>query len=223
MSQVPLADVQAALVRVFHRWGQPRCIRVDNGLPFGEPGSDIVPVLALWLIGLGIDVLWNRVRQPTDNAKVERMQGVTSAWAEPGQCVNAKVLEAHLEEVARIQRSLYRCRRLGGRRRAEVYPGLLSGGRRYDAGGLDLDRVFAFLAQGTWVRKVSKAGQVNFYDQRWQVGAAYRRQYVCIGLDLPSRSWIVSDEQGREITRIDASFIAGLIQQLSRCLGTEGG
>jgi transposase InsO family protein len=60
---------------MFHQWGQPQCLRVDNGLPFGDPGSDLVPVLSLWLIGLGIDVLWNRPYQATDNAKVERMQG----------------------------------------------------------------------------------------------------------------------------------------------------
>ena len=62
ISQVPLKAVQTALISVFKQWGQPQAIKVDNGRPFGDPGSDLVPVMALWLIGLGIDVVWRAAR-----------------------------------------------------------------------------------------------------------------------------------------------------------------
>lgn len=215
--------VQQALAHVFTRWGRPQVLRVDNGRPLGEPGSDIIPVMALWLIGKGIDLIWNRPRQPTDNAKVERMQGVTARWAEPWQCADRRVLEAHLEQAASIQRSLYRVRRLKGQTRAAAYPALLMGGPPYDREGFDLDRVLSFLAQGTWVRKVSKVGQIDFYGQRWYVGGAYRRQRVTLQLDLPRRQWRVCDEAGKEIKRFDGSFLSeAAICELSLSQRTDG-
>ena len=223
ISQVPLKLVQTALIAVFQQWGQPQAIKVDNGRPFGDPGSDLVPVMALWLIGLGVDVIWNRPRQPTDNAKVERMQGVTANWAEPEQCADRAMLQRHLDQATHIQRSRYRCRRLKGQTRAEAYPALLSGGVAYAAEAFELRRVLRFLAQGSWVRKVSKVGQIDFYGQRWQAGAAYRRQQVCLALDPSSQHWVVSDEEGHEIKRFAADFIsASTIWALSLCQGTEG-
>ena len=180
--------------------------------------------MALWLIGKGIDVLWNRARQPTDNAKVERMQSVTACWAEPGACATHEVLAAHLEQAAYLQRSRYRVRSLKGRTRDVAYPNLLAGGRRYDAEGFDLDRVLDFLAQGTWVRKVSKVGQIDFYGQRWQVGASYRRQRVWLRLDRETRQWLVSAEDGQTIKRFDGSFLSvAAICSLSLSQKTEGG
>ncbi|HET6568386.1 MAG TPA: hypothetical protein VFG50_10510 [Rhodothermales bacterium] len=196
---------------------------MDNGRPFGDPGSDIIPVIALWLVGLGIDVLRNRPCQPRDNAKVERMQGVTASWAEPARCADAQILQEHLDQAIHIQRSKYQCRRLGGHTRAEVYPDLFSGGSPYAGEAFDLRRVFCFLAQGTWVRKVSGEGQVAFYNQRWQVGRAYRRQHVNIRLEAESWRWIVSDEQGHEIKRFDSGFIAAAIERLSLRQRTNDG
>lgn len=199
--------MQQALIDLFRRWGQPQCIRVDNGLPFAEPGSDVIPVLALWLIGLGVEVLWNRPRQPTDNAKVERMQAVTAHWAEPRQCASREVLQQHLDAAAELQRCHYRVRRLCGRTRSEAYAGLLAGGRPYQEATFDLERVLHFLAQGQWVRKVGQTGQIDFYGQRWSVGRRYRRQRVSLRLDLDERCWVVRDEEGREIKRLSASFL----------------
>lgn len=59
---------------------------MDNGHPFGDPKLESVPVLALWLIAYGVPVIWNRPRKPTDNAKVERMQGTSGRWVEPEKC-----------------------------------------------------------------------------------------------------------------------------------------
>lgn len=110
---------RCAALRRAPRWGQ--CLRVDNGRPFAVPGADVIPLLALWLIGLGVDVLWNRPRQPPDTAKLERMQGLTANWAEPQQCASLEVLQQHLDAAAELQRSRYRVRRLGGRTRSEAW------------------------------------------------------------------------------------------------------
>lgn len=206
---MPLAEVRDALERVLIRWGCPGHIKVDNGRPLGDPGSDLPPVLALWLIGLGVGLIWNRPGQPTDNAKVERMQAVTAAWSEPRQCADAEVLGAHLDHAAYLQRSRYRVRRLRHRTREAAFPDLLSGGRRYEAAGFDVGRVLAFLGGGTWVRRVSKRGQVHFYGQRWFLGACHRRRRVWIRLDLATRQWVALDEAGVELKRFGSSFLSG--------------
>ena len=54
-------------------------IKVDNGYPFAEPGQDTVPPLALWLIGLGIEMIWNRAFRPTDNAHPQ-LRGYCYSW-----------------------------------------------------------------------------------------------------------------------------------------------
>ena len=64
--------MQQTMKQIFEQWGLPSYIRVDNGKPFGDPQRCSIPELGLWLIGLGIEVVWNRPRTPKDNATVER-------------------------------------------------------------------------------------------------------------------------------------------------------
>ena len=78
INEVDPVAVQKVLQQSFEQWGLPKSIKVDNGKPFGDPQRSSVPVLALWLIGLGVEVIWNPPRSPRANAKVERMQGTTS-------------------------------------------------------------------------------------------------------------------------------------------------
>src|SRR3954468_7857520 len=80
ISEVQVSTVQQMMEQSFEQWGLPTHIRVDNGKPFGDPQRCSIPELALWLTGLGIEVIWNRPRTPKDNAKVERMQATTSRW-----------------------------------------------------------------------------------------------------------------------------------------------
>ena len=104
INQVDLLAVRDALICIFKRWGLPMAMKVDNGAPFGDPLRKSIPVLGLWLIALDIEMIWNRPSQPTDNAKVERMQGTSGRWAEADRCNNLLQLEDRLADVAQIQR-----------------------------------------------------------------------------------------------------------------------
>ena len=201
--------MQTALIDIFRQWGQPEAIKVDNGRPFGDPASDLIPVMSLWLVGLDITVIWNRRHQPTDNAKVERTQAVTAAWAEPEQCRDLAELQQRLNAAAETQRTRYRCDRLKHKTRVEAYPALLSPGRAYQPEHFDTQQVVNFLAEGRWTRTVSKVGQLEFYCQRWHLGASYRRQRVEIRLEAVQRQWIVSSaETHQEIARFSAAFLS---------------
>jgi hypothetical protein len=74
---------------VFKGWGLPDRIRVDNGYPWGT-SRDLPSELALWLIGLGVEPIWNPPGQPTYNPKVERSNGVTQQWGELHTCTDCR-------------------------------------------------------------------------------------------------------------------------------------
>ncbi len=128
-TQVPSGMVQAELRRCFKRWGRPASVRVDNGNPWGSCG-DLPTPLALWLIGLGVDVIWNPPRRPQDNGVVERSQGVAWNWAEPDRCHDAAKLQWRLDQEDRVQRECYPYGSF--RSRLEAYPSLRHSGRLYN-------------------------------------------------------------------------------------------
>src|ERR671934_175688 len=76
---LPRRTVQPLLRQAFGRWGLPGGLRVDNGKPWGS-WSDLPTALALWLLGLGIELHWNPPRQPQRNGVVERSQGTGKRW-----------------------------------------------------------------------------------------------------------------------------------------------
>src|SRR4051794_5341586 len=103
---VPVAGTQDQLRAAFLRWGLPRSIRVDNGTPWGSAG-DLPTDLALWLIGLGVEMIWNPPRRPQANGVVERSQGTGKRWAEPATCRDVTELQGRLDEQDEIQRRDY--------------------------------------------------------------------------------------------------------------------
>jgi hypothetical protein len=135
---------------------------VDNGVPWGSAG-DLPTDLALWLIGLGIEVTWNAPRRPQENGVVERSQGTAKRWAEPRACATAEELQRRLEEMDEIQRREYPSVR--GRSRLEAFPGLAHSGRSYtrawERAHWSLGAVTAHLAGYAVPRRVDKSGTVS--------------------------------------------------------------
>jgi hypothetical protein len=186
----------------FARWGLPDRVRVDHGNPWSTR-KDLPSAMALWWIGLGIEVIYNRPRRPTDNALVERCQGLIEPWAEPTRCPNFATWEERLAEVCQIQREEYETAR--GCTRLEAYPQLKEVRRPYqeetEEEQWQLARVLAYLAQGRWPRQVSKIGQIHIYGQRYCVGRRYRRQQVIVYLDAERVEWVVQGTDGTELKR----------------------
>jgi hypothetical protein len=114
--------------RTFTRWGLPQGVRVDNGYPWGTP-RDLPTELALWLIGLGLEVIWNPPAQPRENPKVERCQGVAAAWAEPHTCAGPAQWSDHLDWVCQMQSRQYPS--ISGSSRVAAFPQLLVPRRSY--------------------------------------------------------------------------------------------
>lgn len=202
----------------FEQWGLPHHIRVDNGKPFGDPQRCSIPELALWLIGLGIEVIWNRPRTPKDNAKVERMQATTSRWTEVEQCYSCSELQAKLDKAAVIQREHYQLRRSGQKSRQELYPELWSNSIKYSQTVFDSSRISTYLTGITFVRKVNKGGVFNFYAQRVYVGHTHQGKTLRLRYDSVNNSFILIDQLNTTIGYIQAdNFSAEHVLNLSVC------
>jgi hypothetical protein len=194
---VPAAATQERLRGAFLRWGLPRAIRVDNGTPWGSAG-DLPTDLALWLIGLGVEVIWNPPRCPQANGVVEHSQGTGKRWAEPATCADAAELQRRVDEQDGIQREEYPS--IEGRSRAGAYPGLRHSGRPYRAedepGRWDLGRVVEHLAGYVAVRRVDGRGTFSLYNRSRYVGRALRGRDVYVSLDPLTAEWVYADRDG---------------------------
>lgn len=190
------------LRRAFERWGLPERLRVDNGHPWGSH-SDLPPALALWLLGLGVAVIWNDPSCPEQNGVVERCHGVVQQWVEPWAIADPAQLPPRLEWAVRIQREVYPA--VGGRSRREAYPALAVPRRPYRAESEPqmwcLEPIDRHLARGSWRRRVGRSGQVSLYGRDYWVGKAYRGREVDVQFDPRDRHWVIWDPQGQPVRR----------------------
>ena len=195
--------------RIFTRWGLPRRIRVDNGFPWG-PGSELPPAMALWWMGLGIEVLWTPPRHPQANGQVERFHGLLDHWGEPARCANPSAWQRQVDWVVQTQREAYPA--VEGTSRWEAYPTLRQGGRPYhpahETQEWDLARVEAYLAQGVWPRRVDQVGRITLYNRPYGVGRAYAGQQVWVRFEAATHMWVIRGAEGQEWARHPAQEIA---------------
>lgn len=194
--------VKGWLEEVFERWGKPEKIRVDNGQPWGT-GASVPSALALWLVGIGIDVLYGRPAQSRDNAIIERTHGVLERWVEPQSQANLEALQAGLGWAVHTQRERYRSPH--HLTRQEVFPQLYINPRGYSRASAeaewDLSKVAQYLRRYRFQRKVEKRGQITLFANRYLVGSTYARQIISIELDAETLEWVFRDEQEQEVIR----------------------
>lgn len=198
--RVDRREIQAGFREVFARWGLPGRLQVDNGYPWGSSG-DFPPELALWLIGLGVEMLWIWPRCPQENGVVERAQGTGQNWAEPQTCHSAAELQERCDEMDRRQRERYPYR--DGRSRLEVYPALKHSGRRYSLAWerrhWDLSKVLEFVSRRAVKRQVDTNGAVSLYHWSRYVGKPHIGRAVYVSLDPTGPTWVFADERGTEL------------------------
>jgi hypothetical protein len=193
---------QTELRKAFARWGRPERLRVDNGAPWGSSG-DLPTDLELWLKGLAVGVECNPPRSPQDNGMVERSQRTAKQWGEPGQCDTPEEFQRRLDIMDMIQREEYPS--LGGRSRLAAHPGLANTGRPYTAQWeeteWDFEAAAAHLAGYAARRLVSRSGKISVYNKNYHVGIIHSGKSVYLTFDPETMEWVVSDDEGRQLSR----------------------
>ena len=194
--------MRSSLRRAWARFGLPRVVQVDNGTPWGS-WSDLPPPLALWLIGLGVEVVWIPPCRPQRNGVVERSHGVTQGWVEAGQCGSVAELQERIDREDFVQRERYPHQ--GGLSRWQVYPGLRHSGRPYQHGQEETlfswQRACEHLGEYAVDRRVDSSGKLGLYHDKLYVGTALRGRAVIVQFDAKATEWVVADTNGAELCR----------------------
>jgi transposase len=201
--------IQNGMRQVFARWGLPGRLRVDNGYPWGSLG-EFPSEMALWLIGLGIEVVWIPPACPQQNGVVERSQGIGQNWAEPQTCSDALELQQRCDKLDRRQREHYPHR--DGHSRMQVYPSLAHSGRKYssrqEAKHWDASLVWTVLAERVVKRRVDCTGKVSVYGRGRYVGKPYVGTQVYVSLDPLGPTWVIANEAGQQLRTQAAEELA---------------
>ena len=173
-------DFMLALRRAFLQFGLPKRISLDHDAAFFQNTltSPFPMPIHLWLVPLGIEVVFIRPRRPTDNAIIERHQQTIDNQALKGTiCSSTEVLWQKMDE--RRQALNYRLptRALNGQAPLEAFPDAIWSGRPYrpewEADLLSLERVHHYLAQGRWFRRVFRNGHIHIGSHRYYIGNQY--------------------------------------------------
>lgn len=201
---VPAFCVQQTLQGWFERWGRPQQLQFDHGQPWCSSTSDLPTLFELWLVGLGIDVVWTRVHHPQDNGIVERSHRTTQAWSAPACCRSLEQLQQALDQAVRIQRQVYPNPQ--GTTRLQRYPHLLARPRPYhrsrEAQLWSIDRVYAVLEHRYWQRKVDASGRISLYNHNYTIARRLANQSVWVCFDSTTCCWVVLDATGHEVGRV---------------------
>ena len=215
--------VQTHLRQLFIRRGLPKILRVDNGSPWGS-ASDLPPELALWLIGLGIEMLWNPPATPQDNGVVERGQGVAKRWAEPQLCRSVAHLQRRMDEEDKVQREEYPS--IDGKSRLAAYPELEHSGREYSAEWEDhnwsWEKVQDHLCGYAVRRRVDSSGKIGLYHHKLYVGTRHKGLTVNVQIDPLRFEWVASDLHGTQLYRAPVEMLTPIrVQRLQVSLPTR--
>jgi transposase len=188
-SKAKAEDHQLSLRWAFTRLGLPEQLAVDHdSVYYDRSGSPFPTRLHLWLIALGVELVFGRFAQPTDQAEVERMhQLMTNQSLVGSSFASLTSLQAQLDQDLAFVNTALPCRSLADRPPLALHPQAAQPRRWYQPEAerqlLDLKRVYVYLAQGRWFRRVSHNGWIALGGYRYKVGAPWAKQQVEITFD----------------------------------------
>jgi hypothetical protein len=186
-----LEQVRQFLLQLFKKWGLPKAFRTDNGMPFGLPSRDAIPIMSLWLKGWGINPILNRPKHPQDNAQVERAQGTSSRWAEVHKATDIADLQGKLDLIIQEQRDKYPVKRLKNAYRTQVFPDLYDIMRPFDNRKFDINAVYDFFSSKTLQRKVAGCGNISIYGKTIYISSKLKGTLVFCKFDSIKMQWII--------------------------------
>lgn len=197
---VTTADVQRDCRVAFSTWGLPEAIQTDHAKVFVADEATPFPTrLELWWVGLGIQALRIPLHTPQRNGAVERSHRTLNERTLAGQAfADATALQHQVDADWAELNARCPSRATGPAHLPplQAHPEAAHPRRPYrpewERDLFDLQRVYAHLGTFTWLRPVSKVGQVNLGGYRYGVGMAWATQVVAIRFDPAAVEFVFS-------------------------------
>ena len=213
---VTMRDTQHCLRQVFTQFGLPDALRMDRDPRWiGSTRLEWPGALLLWLVGLGVTPVINRPHRPTDNAQIERHN---RTWHEH---VGLSARGHSLQELQELSN-----RDLADRRQSLpshnphcqglppllAHPELAQPRRPYapgqEAALFQLQRVYDYLAQWEWRRKVDSTGSISLADLNRCVSRAHVGQVVRVRFDPQTAEFVACTLAEEELRRFTLPVIS---------------
>jgi transposase len=204
------SDYQLALRRGFFCFGMPQRISLDHDSAFFDntTPSPFPSQFHLWLLALGIGVRFLEHRPPREHSFIERSHQIVYRQAIEGQSFAPTDLQPYIEQRLEFLNQYYPSRSLHQQPPLTAYPQAAHSGREYrpewEAELLDMQKVFAYLAQQTWYRQVSAQGQLMLGTQRYGLGKAWQKDPVRITFDQATQEFICDTLDLQKTVRFQA-------------------
>ncbi len=203
------ADYQLVLRLAFTEWGMPDRLAVDRDSVFYDNLSKSpYPVrLHLWLLALGVSLVFGRPGSPTERGMTERSHQTWSQQVLEGPVFPywQRLWEA-LQDRKRFLNECLPCATLAAVPPLVAYPQARRPRRLYrpewEAELLDLSRVYRYLGQGEWFRLGSNIGAVSLGSQVYALGRRWARQEVVITFDPTDQHLAFHSLDGKDNKRL---------------------
>lgn len=202
-------DYQAAFRLAASEWGLPDRLFVDRDSVFYDNGSKspFPTRFHLWLQALGVDLVIGPPHLPQKRGITERSHQTWDGQVLQGQTFATwEHLRLALERRRDFMNEHLPCASLDGRPPLVAYPQARIPRRVYrpewEAERLDLERVYAYLAQGRWFRKGSNVGAFSLGNQRYSLGKDWIAEDVEITFDPTDRHLVFRSPKMDEPKRL---------------------
>lgn len=182
----------------FTEWGMPEAIQTDRDTIYVDSGKSPFPNrIVLWWVGLGIEHRLIPRRTPKRNGTVERShRTLKERTLENQEFESAKELQKRVDEDWHElnHECPSRAKGCNGKPPLVAHPELLTTKRPYrpewELELFDLQLVDAYLAEFTWTRTCTSAGQIRMRKVRYSLGAAWAHQDVSATYDPEHRQFV---------------------------------
>ncbi len=213
-THVGTRDYQLVLRRAFVQYGLPEQISLDHDSVCydNQTASPFPTIFHLWLIGLGIAVRFIHQPPPLEHALIERTHQIVTQQAILGQTFHSQAdLQNMLSNRLHFLNQVYPSRTLHGQAPLQAFPHAQHTHRPYrlewEKECLDLQRIYALLAQGRWFRQTTAAGSFSLGAQRYNARTKYQEQTLEITFDPDTRELVCLPEKGTQVFRLPAKGI----------------
>jgi transposase InsO family protein len=165
--------VRSQLITIFHRFGMPKRLLMDNGSPWGSANPDArYTALTVWLLRIGITVVHSRPYHPQTMGKDERFH----------RTLKAEVLQYCGQlNIMGCQKRFDEWRNIYNYERPHESLLMAVPGSRYRFSNRSYTEELPPIEYGPddTVRKVDQ-GRISFQCRRFRVGKAFNGEYIAL-------------------------------------------